>query len=46
MIRNTIVTQDLVILQGCRIGSDRDADLARGATVTKKRRLVQSTQIK
>ena len=37
MIRNTIVTQDLVILLGCRIGSDRDADLALGATVTKKR---------
>ena len=46
MIRNAIVTQDLVIPQGCRIGSDGEADLARGATVTKKGRLVLSAPIK
>ena len=45
VIRNTIVTQDLVIPQDCRIGFDRDVDLAHGVTVTKKGRLVLSEPI-
>ena len=44
-IRNTIVTSGLSIPGDCRIGFDQDADLARGATVTKKGRLVLSEPI-
>ncbi len=46
IMRNTIVTQDLVIPKGCRIGFDRDADLVHGATITKMGRLVLSEPIK
>ena len=45
VIRNTIVASNLLISRDSRIGFDRDADLARGATVTKKGRLVLSEPI-
>lgn len=44
-VRNTIVTEGIVVPAGCRVGFDREADLANGMTVTEKGRLVLSEPI-